>query len=170
MITISELTPNVQQIKISGKVQSADMPQVIDLAEMIGKGGKKDSLVFDIENVEGFDWSVLGEEMSHLSTMMRMLTRLDRIAVIADQSWLRTAARLESALLPGVTYEVFSRDKAEQARAWAKGKDFVGHTWRQLDRGIRTRWPDRRGQCCDDDQGRQTSSGKNRRPTDDGTD
>ncbi len=122
MITISELTPNVQQIKISGKVQSADMPQVIDLAEMIGKGGKKDSLVFDIENVEGFDWSVLGEEMSHLSTMMRMLTRLDRIAVIADQSWLRTAARLESALLPGVTYEVFSRDKAEQARAWAKGE------------------------------------------------
>ena len=53
MITISELTPNVQQIKISGKVQSADMPQVIDLAEMIGKGGKKDSLVFDIETSRG---------------------------------------------------------------------------------------------------------------------
>ena len=122
MITISELTPNVQQVKISGKVQSADMPQVIDLAETMGKGPKKDNLVFDIENVEGFDWSVLGEELSHLPAMMRMLTRLDRIAVIADQSWLRTAARLESALLPGVTYEVFSRDKAEQARAWAKGE------------------------------------------------
>jgi hypothetical protein len=122
MITISELAPNVQQIKISGKVQSADMPHVIDLAETIAKGGKKDNLVFDIENVNAFDWSVLGEELSHLPTMMRMLTQLDRIAVIADQSWLRTAARIESALLPGVTYEVFSRDKAEQARAWAKGE------------------------------------------------
>jgi len=127
MIKIGKLAPKVHQVKISGKVQSADMPQVIDLAETIGKGAEKNSLVFDIENVEGFDWSALGEEMSHLPTMMRMLTRLDRIAVIADQSWLRTAARIESALLPGVTYEVFSRDKAEQARAWAKGESERPH-------------------------------------------
>lgn len=122
MITISELAPNVQQVKISGKVQSADMRQVIDLAETIGKGAEKASLVFEVENVEGLEWSALGEELSHLPAMLRMLTRLDRIAVIADQSWLRTAARIESALLPGVTYEVFSCDKAEQARAWAKSE------------------------------------------------
>ena len=122
MITISELAPNVQQVKISGKVQSADMRQVVDLAETIGKGAEKASLVFEVENVEGLEWSALGEELSHLPAMWRMLTGLDRIAVIADQSWLRSAARIESALLPGVTYEVFSRDKAEQARAWARGE------------------------------------------------
>lgn len=122
MITISELAPNVQQVKISGKVQSADMRQVVDLAETIGKGAEKASLVFEVENVEGLEWSALGEELSHLPAMWRMLTGLDRIAVIADQSWLRSAARIESALLPGVTYEVFSRDKAERARAWARGE------------------------------------------------
>ena len=127
MITISEIAPNVHQAKISGNVKSADIPQVIGLTETIGKGPEKASLVFDIENVEGFDWSALGEEASHLPSIMRMLTRLDRIAVIADQSWLRTAARIESALLPGVTYEVFSRDKAERARAWAKGESERPH-------------------------------------------
>ena len=104
MITISELAPNAQQVKISGKVQSADMRQVVDLAETIGKGAEKASLVFEVENVEGLEWSALGEELSHLPAMWRMLTGLDRIAVIADQSWMRSAARIESALLPGVTW------------------------------------------------------------------
>ena len=80
------LAPKVRQVKISGKVQTAVVPQIIDLAEMIGKGSDKASLVFDAENIDVLEWSDLGEETRHLPAMMPMLTRLDRIAVIADQS------------------------------------------------------------------------------------
>ncbi len=122
MITISKLAPNVHQIKVTGKLKSEDMPPVIELAGTIDKESDKASLVFNIENVHDFEWSAVGEELKHLPLMLRVLTKLDRIAVIADQAWMRTGARIESALLPGVTYEVFSRDKAEHARAWAKGE------------------------------------------------
>ena len=49
VITISQLAPKGHQIKITGKVQFADMPQVIDLAETIGKGSENVSLVCDAE-------------------------------------------------------------------------------------------------------------------------
>ena len=60
--------------------------------------------------------------MSHLGVVLRMLGKLDRIAIVADEPWLRTAARIESAMPPGVTYEVFSSDKAGQARDWVLSK------------------------------------------------
>lgn len=122
MITLSKLAPNVHQAQIEGSIRSSDMQELVALAEEIGNGSSKPSLVFDIGEVDDLDWSALAEETSHLSALMRMLRRLDRIAVIANQGWLRTGARIESALLPGVTYEVFSREKAEQARLWAKGE------------------------------------------------
>lgn len=122
MIDISKLAPNVHQVQITGKLQSSDMQQVIELAETVTSSTEKANIVLTVDSIEGFEWSVVGKEVAHLPALFRMLLQLDRIAVVADQVWIRTAARIESALLPGVTYEVFPRQKLQQALAWAKGE------------------------------------------------
>jgi len=85
-------------------------------------GAAKSNLLFEFADIDGLDFSAVWQEMSHFGALVKMLGKLDRIAIVADEPWLRTAARIGSAMLPGVTYEVFSCDKAEQARDWVLGQ------------------------------------------------
>src|SRR3546814_17585908 len=80
------------------------------------------------------------------------LKQFGRIAIVTDQSWVRIASRIESALLPYVSYEVYPVAQRDHALAWVKGavdtrqprlRAFVGFTDRptyvlgETDRGTR---------------------------------
>lgn len=121
MLTIETLAPAVHQIVVGQKLTEKDAEKFTSFVEGL-EGSAKSNLLFDLANVDGLDFSAVWEEASHLGTMLKALRKLDRIAIVADKGWLRTAARMESALLPGVTYEVFSQEKADQARDWVLGK------------------------------------------------
>jgi hypothetical protein len=62
----------------------------------------------------------------HLGRAMPMfgkLSRFGRVAVVADQAWIRFASRLESAILPFVSYRVFEPDRRADALAWVAGSE-----------------------------------------------
>ena len=42
----------------------------------------------------------------------------DRVAVVADQQWLRTASQMEGALIPGLTIKAFDSIREAEAEAW----------------------------------------------------
>lgn len=121
MLLIERLAPAVNQIIVTQKLTQEDARKFVSFAEGL-EGSAKSNLLFDLANIDGLDFAAVWQEMSHIGVVLRMLGKLDRIAIIADQSWLRTAARIEGALLPGVNYEVFSCDKADQARDWVLGQ------------------------------------------------
>ena len=43
------------------------------------------------------------------------------VAVVADQAWVRVGTRLESALLPFISYQTFLPEEREEALAWVRG-------------------------------------------------
>jgi SpoIIAA-like len=47
------------------------------------------------------------------------------VAVVADQAWMRVLTRLESAMLPHISYRVYELDEREEALNWARGKELV---------------------------------------------
>ena len=49
------------------------------------------------------------------------------MAIVADQSWIRWAANLESALLPHVSYETFESAERDRAWAWVQGEAEIPH-------------------------------------------
>ena len=49
------------------------------------------------------------------------LTRFGRVAVVADQTWVRIGTRVESAVLPFISYKTFEPAQREEALAWVKG-------------------------------------------------
>lgn len=121
MLVIERLAPTVNQIIVTQKLTQEDARKFVSFAEGL-EDSAKSNLLFDLANIDGLDFSAVWQEMSNLGVVVRMLGKLDRIAIVADKPWLRTAARIESAMLPGVTYEVFSSDKAGQARDWVLSK------------------------------------------------
>src|SRR3546814_20102343 len=46
------------------------------------------------------------------------LNRFLRVAIVADQAWIRLASRLECAILPFISYRVFEPDQRADALAW----------------------------------------------------
>ena len=121
MLKIEQLTPTVDQILVSQRLTEDDVRKFVAFAEGLD-GAAKSNLLFEVADIDGLDFSAVWQEMSHFGALVKMLGKLDRIAIVADEPWLRTAARIGSAMLPGVTYEVFSSDKAGQARDWVLSK------------------------------------------------
>jgi hypothetical protein len=44
------------------------------------------------------------------------------LTTLADQPWMRIATRLESALLPNISYRVCGPEERDEAFAWATGR------------------------------------------------
>lgn len=57
-------------------------------------------------------------ELGYFGRLWRLIPRIGRAALVADQGWLRTAAKVEAAVIPGLTIETFTSDEEERARAW----------------------------------------------------
>src|SRR5690606_25167196 len=69
----------------------------------------------------------MADHLRRAASTLGSLRRFGRIAVVADQRWVRVAARLESALLPYVSYEVFPPDERERAFRWVVGQEAHPH-------------------------------------------
>ena len=69
------------------------------------------------------DLAAIGEELRHLSHVGRMLSQMDRVALVADPAWIRVIARIESHLVPGIDYRVFKREEAAEAHAFILRQD-----------------------------------------------
>lgn len=59
--------------------------------------------------------------MQRAMPLFGKLDRFGRVAVVADQAWIRAGTRLESALLPSIRYRVTMPDERDEALAWVIG-------------------------------------------------
>lgn len=68
----------------------------------------------------------LAVEFQYLPKLFALLTKFDRCAVLSDAAWIRAAAEIEGAVLPGMTIKSFELGDAEAAEAWLKGPGRAG--------------------------------------------
>lgn len=127
MLTTTPLTPTAVEIVAEGDLTREDVTRVLaDIALMLETNDRLD-LLADVRGPLHYSFGIFAEEMKHLPEIFRIVRALGRVAVIADESWIRTAAKIESKLIPGVDYEVYSRAEAAHARAWLLRHTDVAH-------------------------------------------
>lgn len=138
MIDFESIAPKVWRIVAYGEFEQADAEKLVAFVrERQGEGEDGVHVLLDLVSLSKISFSAVSEELANLPMLMRYLYSLDRIAIVSDQEWIRAAARIESALLPGVEYEVYEEDEVETARAWVLGESEHprGGAVRELDRG-----------------------------------
>jgi hypothetical protein len=123
MINIQPIADDAHEITIYGAFTSDDMAQFVAFVREQNAAGRGGNVLFDLVSLADFTFAAVLGELSHIPALMQWVYRLDRIAVISDEEWIRSAARLESALLPGVTYAVYDEDQVAAARAWVLGQN-----------------------------------------------
>lgn len=118
MLTFTPLSPRAIAIIAEGHFTAADVaPALARLETLLDETPQLDILA-DVRGSPSVALSAIVEELKHLPLLIRMIRAIDRVAIVADAEWVRTASRIEGAIIPGVHYEVYERKDEAHARAW----------------------------------------------------
>lgn len=114
---------NVLAIKLSGTITGDDLEAIMDRVEDILAHHSKIHVFVETREIDGLQLSALPQHLSRSLPMFGQLHRFGRVAVVADQAWMRLATRIESAMLPYVSYRVFDVDEREEALAFIEAAE-----------------------------------------------
>lgn len=122
---IEQLTakPGVIAFRIGGHLGREDIAKSFELLTESFANHPKTSLYIEVSELSGFDTEVLADDLRLGCAMLGKLDRFDRVAIVSDQSWIRWASRIESALLPGITYRTYTFAEREKALDWVQGRE-----------------------------------------------
>ena len=116
---------DVLALKISGTITGEDLDAIMDRTEEIMGKHDKIHVYMETAGVGGMQLSALPHHFSRAFPMFGKLDRFGRVAVVADQAWMRIGTRLESAMLPNIAYRVCKPEEREDALQWVMGKELV---------------------------------------------
>jgi hypothetical protein len=112
---------DVIALKLSGKVGGSDLDAIMDRLDAVMAAHDKMHVFVETQGIEGIELAGLPSYMRRAMPLFGKLDRFGRVAVVADQAWVRAGTRLESALLPSIRYRVYMPDERDEALAWVIG-------------------------------------------------
>lgn len=122
MIEILDSPDDTIAVKISGKIGGGDLNRIMDRLDQIMSAHDKVHVYAETESINGIELSALADHMRRAFPLFGKLDRFGRVAVVADQAWVRAGTRLESALLPNISYRTYMPDERDEALAWVTGR------------------------------------------------
>ena len=113
---------DVLAVKVSHTITGQDLDAILDrLDPMLEKDGPIHVFV-ETHAIGGIQLSSLPGYTARAMPLFGKLRRFGRVAVVADQSWVRIGTKIESAMLPFISYRTFEPEQREQALAWVEGR------------------------------------------------
>jgi len=105
-------------VKLSRTITGDDLDAIMDRVDEILSRHDKMRFFVETEDIDGLQLSAVPHHLSRSIPMLGQLRRFGRVAVVADQPWMRFATRLESAVLPYVSYRVYEPKDRRKALEW----------------------------------------------------
>jgi hypothetical protein len=125
-----EMLPSAEDViafRIEGKLEHEALEHLLEIVERSISSREKTHMFVEAVGFSGLEVKHLLEYLRRGLPLLGKLKRFGRIAVVSDQAWLRAAARMESALLPNISYETFEPSDRERALAWVEGRESRPH-------------------------------------------
>ncbi len=117
---------DVLAVSIAHRISGEELDAILDRLEpMLDREGKVHVFV-ETHSIEGIEIASLPGYAARALPLFGKLKRFGRVAVVADQGWIRAGTRLESALLPFISYNVYLPEEREAALAWVRGTGPAG--------------------------------------------
>lgn len=118
MLKITKPSANRVDIELEGTLDAETMRAALD--DLIAKseevtGGR---MLYRVTDFSLPTLGALGVELQRLPKLFALMSKFERCAVLSDTGWLRTAAEIEGAVIPGIAIKSFELHEAEAAEAW----------------------------------------------------
>lgn len=122
MLEFIDTTDDALAVKVSHRITGTELDAILGRLEALFARHQKVHVFVETSAIDGIELSGLGNYTRRALPLIGMLSRFGRVAVVADQAWIRAATRLESALLPFISYRTFTPDRRSEALAWVAGE------------------------------------------------
>jgi hypothetical protein len=112
---------DVLAVRVSHKITGTDLEAIMDRLEAIMASHDKVHVFVETHRIDGIELTGLPRYAARSLPLLGKLDRFGRVAVVADQGWVRAGSRLESAMLPNIKYRVYEPEERAEALAWVAG-------------------------------------------------
>ena len=110
-------------LRISGKITGSDLDAIMGRLDEVMASNERVHIYVETHSIDGIELTGLPSYMTRAMPLFGKLGRFGRVAVVADQAWVRAGTRLESALLPDISYRTYMPEERDEALAWVLGTD-----------------------------------------------
>jgi hypothetical protein len=110
--------PNLLVVETTGQMDAVAMEIALNVLVDQMDGMHHGGILMRANDVE---WPTLGAiavELRHWVQLMAAIKKVDKVALISDQDWIRRAASVESALIPNLVIKSFDPGAEAAARDW----------------------------------------------------
>lgn len=121
MLEMIDSADDVIAVKVSDKISGTELDAVMERLDGAMARHDKVHVFVETHSIDGIEVSGLGSYAMRALPLLGKLDRFGRVAVVADQGWIRAATKIESALLPRISYRVFEPEGRDEAFAWVVG-------------------------------------------------
>ena len=121
MLSFIDSASDVLAIDLSGKIAGEDLDAIMDVLDRAMVEHDKVHVFVETRAIGGLELSSLPGYLARALPLFGKLGKFGRVAVVADQAWIRAGTRLESAVLPNINYRVYMPEERDEALAWVKG-------------------------------------------------
>lgn len=118
MFRIERTAENRVDIEMSGKLDDESTHQAPD--EIVAKTAdiENGQMLYDVIDYHLPTVSANRIEFSPLPSMLGLMKKFDRAAVLTDKRWLKTISELEGLFFPALEIRAFRREDRDEAKAW----------------------------------------------------
>lgn len=121
MLEFIDTADDVLAAIVSHRISSADLAAMMERLEQCLARHDTVHVFVETSSLDGIEISGLTSYVARALPLFGQLRRFGRVAVVADQAWVRVAARIESAVLPAISYRTFEPHQRDLALAWVQG-------------------------------------------------
>lgn len=121
MLDMIDSADDVIALKVSDRISGSELDAIMDRLDGAMARHDKVHVFVETQAIDGIEIAGLGAYMKRALPLFGKLDRFGRVAVVADQGWIRAATKIESALLPRISYRVFEPGVRDEALAWVVG-------------------------------------------------
>lgn len=123
MLELMDAAEDVIAVRIAGKITGADLDTVMNRLEETMRRYDKVHVFVEMSAIDAVEIAALPSYTARALPLFGKLSHFGRVAVVADQAWIRIATRVESAILPFISYRVFLPPQRDVALAWVTGQE-----------------------------------------------
>ena len=113
-----ETPDDILALTVSGRITGEDLDAMMERLDQAFDRHEKVHVFVETRSLDAIELRGLASYLPRALPMFGKLHRFGRVAVVADQTWVQVATRVESAILPGISYRTFEPSERDSALAW----------------------------------------------------
>ena len=118
MLEFIDTADDVIALKISDRITGEDLDPIMDRLDAAMAKHERVHIFVETQGISSLEITALPRYTARAFPLFGKLNRFGRVAVVADQAWVRVGTRIESAMLPFISYRTFEPSERDEALRW----------------------------------------------------